>query len=116
MNTESSFFTLLILIGGIYTIVGFLSYIFPPRKINYLYGYRTSSSMKSQELWKFAQAYSTKLMIFLGLILVVISVFGLLITFSGTIDFYIGFSLFILSIVFLFYKTERALKEKFPEN
>ncbi len=116
MNIESSFFTLLILIGGIYTIVGFTTYIFPPRKINYLYGYRTSSSMKSLERWKFAQAYSTRLMIFLGLILVVISALGLLITFTNVIDFYIGFSLFILSIGFLFYKTERALKEKFPEN
>ena len=116
MNTESSFFTLLILIGGIYTFVGFISYIFPPRKINYLYGYRTSSSMKSQERWDFAQAYSTKLMIVLGVITMIISCLGLFIVFSDTIDFYIGFSLFIFSIVFLFFKTERALKIKFPES
>ena len=116
MNTESSFFTLLLLVGSIYTVVGMLTYVFPPKNINYLYGYRTNSSMKSQERWSFAQTYSSKLMIFLGISIALLSCLGLFVSFSDKIDFYIGISIFVLSIIALFVKTERALKIKFPKD
>lgn len=33
---------------------------FPPKKINWYYGYRTDRSMKNEETWKIAQNYSSK--------------------------------------------------------
>lgn len=36
-------------------IFGWIFQKHPPRRVNGLYGYRTARSMKSQELWNFAQ-------------------------------------------------------------
>ena len=116
MNTESWFFTFLILIGGIFTAVGMITYIFPPKKINYIYGYRTNSSMKSQERWRFAQQYSSVLMIKYGILLLGIACLGLFFSISESIDFYIGIALSLFPIVLLFLNTEKAIKTKFPEN
>jgi immunity protein, SdpI family len=41
---------------------------FPPKKINWYYGYRTSRSMKNEETWKIAQVYSSKKAIELALL------------------------------------------------
>ena len=45
----------------------------PPKKINGLYGYRTTRSRKSQEAWDFAQRYSAKLMTMFGLAALVLA-------------------------------------------
>ena len=41
----------------------------PPRKINALFGYRTSMSMKNQDTWEFAHRYCGRLWLRWGLIL-----------------------------------------------
>ena len=51
----------------ILTVVGVVFWMYPPKKINGLYGYRTTRSCKSQEAWDFAQRYSAKLMTIFGL-------------------------------------------------
>jgi uncharacterized membrane protein len=50
--------------------------MYPPKKINGLYGYRTTRSCKSQEAWDFAQRYSAKLMTILGLAALIVAVAG----------------------------------------
>ena len=47
----------------ILTIVALVFRMFPPKKINYLYGYRTSRSMKNIENWNFANQYSAAFML-----------------------------------------------------
>jgi uncharacterized membrane protein len=116
MGIESSLFSVLILVGGIFVFAGMLTAIFPPKKINYLYGYRTISSMKSQENWDFSQKYATRLLILIGLFLSVIATFGLFISFSERIDFGIAMALVLASVFFLLIKTERAIEKKFPKN
>ncbi len=49
-------------------IVSFVFMKFPPKKINYLYGYRTRRSMANQEIWKVANEYSAKMMVKITLI------------------------------------------------
>ena len=116
MNAESSFFTMLVMVGGIFTIAGIVMYLVPPKKINFLYGYRTTNSMKSQEKWNFAQQYSSKLMAFIGLILMATSVIGLFYSYSEKIDFGIGIGIVLGSIVYLFFQTENALIKQFPNT
>lgn len=58
---------MLLLFGGTFAFAGFIQRRFPPKKINYLYGYRITTSMRSQEAWDFAQAYSARQIIRLGL-------------------------------------------------
>jgi uncharacterized membrane protein len=66
------------LIGIIFLIAGLISIKFPPKKINQLYGYRSPSSMKNQQTWDEANRFSSRYLVRLGLILVMI---GLLISF-----------------------------------
>ena len=57
----------------IFTVVGVVFWMYPPKKINGLYGYRTTRSCKSQEAWNFAQRYSAKLMTILGLAALIVA-------------------------------------------
>ncbi len=50
----------------ILTVVGIVLWMYPPKKINEFYGYRTTRSRKSQEAWDFAQRYSAKLLTMFG--------------------------------------------------
>ena len=54
---------MLLLVGIVFILAGSIMYVFPPKKINSFYGYRTASSMQSQQKWNFAQTYSAKLTI-----------------------------------------------------
>ena len=114
MNIESSFFTMLVMVGGIFIIVGMLTYVLPPKKINFLYGYRTMNSMKSKEKWDFAQKYSSRLLVFIGLILAATSGIGLFYSYSEKVDFGIGMGIVLCSVLYLFFQTENALKKNFP--
>ena len=53
--------------GIAFLIVGLVLFVFPPRKINNLYGYRTSRSRRDIESWNFAQRYSAKVTIWASL-------------------------------------------------
>lgn len=60
-------------IGGIIVVlVGIMFLLFPPKKINRLYGYRTKASMKSQEAWDVAQKCSAKMMLVFGTLCLVV--------------------------------------------
>lgn len=41
---------IIFLLPAIYFLVGLLMRIYPPKKINYFVGYRTSSSMKNKKI------------------------------------------------------------------
>lgn len=105
-----------LLTGIIFMVTAAIVYRFPPKKINYLYGYRTSASMKSQESWDFAQRYSSIKMFQAGTAMLFMSLFGLVLPFDENTNFIIGIFLMLPTCVFLFLTTERALKKKFPNN
>ena len=62
------------LIGFILLLVGLMQTYFPPKKINNLYGYRTSSSMKNQQMWDEANRYSAHYTAWTGLIILIIGI------------------------------------------
>ncbi|WP_215026927.1 SdpI family protein [Bacillus sp. ISL-39] len=47
--------------------------MFPPKKINSLYGSRTASSMRREKNWDKANKYSSRLMIIFGIVIHLIS-------------------------------------------
>lgn len=106
-----------ILVGAVFLFAGILMSVFPPKKINYLYGYRTSSSMKNIDRWNFAQKLSSRIMMIGGVILIVTGILGLLFFKSeeGIINT-IGIVETILLTIILFLKTELDLKKKFGKN
>ena len=113
MNFENPLFLLPILVGPIFMIAGIVMLLFPPKKINYLYGYRTKNSMKNIESWNFAQIYSSKIMILLGFFFALSSLIGIHIKGNEFIQMIIALSLMVFLCGIIFYLTENALKEKF---
>lgn len=104
------------LAGIIFATAGLIQYIFAPKKINSLYGYRTRSSMKSEERWHFAQKYSALKLIAVGLFLLVVSLLPLVVAVGETVQIVLQPGIIMLSIAYLFYSTEKALKTRFPKN
>lgn len=98
-----------VILGAIFLLAGTLMLIFSPKKINYLYGYRTKKSMKNTENWNFAQKLSSKLFLICGIILLLTGIIGDV--FSLDVGFLkiIGTSEAVLLTILLFIKTESDL-------
>jgi|SRR6218665_2089003 len=104
------------IIDFVIIIAGLIQLIFPPKKINSLYGYRTPRSMKNIEVWNFAQRLSSKLMISFGAIL---CLFGCISLILGLEDQFInttGIVLMILLFLILLLYMELVIKKKFPQD
>lgn len=113
---EDPMFLICVSTGIISIIAGGIMLKFPPKEINHLYGYRTKSSMKNKERWKFAQRYSAYEMIRLGLVLTIIGVLGIFVPLPDMMSMIIGLTLMILTFVLLFFRVEKAIKERFPNE
>ena len=101
------------MVSIIFIIVGILTYKFPPKTINNLYGYRTKTSMKNQQTWNFAQTYSAKKMIVIGFIMIILSINFIVIDFTDNQVAIFGLIIIGFSVVYLFLKTENAIKSAF---
>ena len=61
-----------LIVGIVITVLAAIFKGLPPKKINMWYGYRSETSVESQEAWDAGQKYSSKLMIIEGIILMII--------------------------------------------
>ena len=61
-----------IVLGFLLLFFGIFFKVFPPKKINSLYGYRTSSSKKNMETWKEANRYSANFSIIIAVLSILI--------------------------------------------
>lgn len=104
------------LAGIIFSVAGIIQYVFRPKEINSLYGYRTRTSMESNERWHFAQKYSAVKMITVGLFMLVVSMLPLVVEMNETVQMIIQSGIILLNIAYLFYATEKALKTRFPKK
>ncbi len=103
-----------LLIPTMMMIIGALFKFLPPKKINMLYGYRTSRSMASQEAWDYAHPLCGKIWMMLGAGLVVFIIADKLVLpvkpeFLSLANAGISMLCLILPIPFI----EKKLKEKF---
>ena len=105
-----------IILGSIFVITGLIMYFFPPKKINYLYGYRTKNSMKNLERWTFAQRHSAKLMMWCGVVLVISGIAGVILKLDPNIMKIVGLVELIILVIFLFIKTETDINRKFGKT
>lgn len=113
MESVDEFINPALLCGIVFLIAGIVTKLFPPKKINYLYGYRTARSMRSLEEWNYAQKYSAIKMIQIAAFLILISIIAMLVL-SDLKEFNVAsFFIVIISIIYLVVKTEKALKNKF---
>ncbi|MEM7511054.1 MAG: SdpI family protein [Bacteroidota bacterium] len=103
------------MVGIVYAVSGFLMQEYPAKKRNYLWGYATCSSMKSQDRWDFAQKYSPKLFINYGLGLIVL---GLIENYFGawlSADRIFRIAASALLILLPIIQTELELKKRFKK-
>lgn len=98
-------------IGAVILFAGLLMFIFPPKKINYLYGYRTARSMKNIENWNFAQKLSSKLLMIIGIVAIVTGMIGTIFSIDEVLLNTIGVIELIILMILLFVKTESDLRK-----
>ena len=104
------------LISGIaFIVMGVTMYYPPPKEINYLYGYRSAASMKSQERWDFAQRYCALQAIKVSVVMIAVSLLFYFIPVDTAIKQFSGVFLLILSAAYLLYNTEKAIKKRFQK-
>lgn len=104
-----------LLCGAIFIIAAVVLYIFPPKKINYIYGYRTASSMRSQERWDFSQKHGAKQLAFGGFIMVIISFAAKLYPVTNDYQTIAGIAITLAVLAYVLLSTERAIKTRFAK-
>lgn len=92
-----------------------------PKNINAIFGYRTSMSMKNKDTWDFAHKYCGKLWLWLGLVLLPLSIIPLLFVLGKEISItaIVGTVVCLVQIVPLLgsiIPTEIALKKTFDQD
>src|SRR5690606_36831666 len=102
---------MLLCVGILFILAGAILYVFPPKEINGLYGYRTSSSMKNQQKWDFAQKYSAQIMMLTGLIFSLIAPSKGLFKTDESTDFAIGMFCTIVGSSLMIVVVEKALRK-----
>ena len=92
-----------------------------PKKINFIFGYRTDMSMKNRDTWEFAHKYMGKMWFRLGLLLIPVTVIAMLFVIGktentvGTVGLIVSFINTVVLIVPVFF-TEKALNKAFDKN
>jgi len=114
MKIINEFLNMPFFLGIIFLLLGLLLYFFPPKKINIIYGYKTSNSMKSQERWDFAQKFSAVKMIQSGLATLILSL--LLFFFHFKENNFVVYAVLIIIVFYIIFFTEKAIKSKFDSK
>ena len=89
---------------------------FPPKKINHFYGYRTRKSMRDQESWDFAQAYSSRQMQKMGAGIVLLGGLAWLADIHSIWGIGIGIIIFVFCPLLMLVEIEQMLKKRFPKK
>lgn len=92
-----------------------------PKNINVLFGYRTTLSMKNMDTWKFAHKYCGKLMFWIGIIILPLSVIPLIFVIDKKINIIaiVGIVICIIQIITLIipiFATQITLKKTFNQD
>ena len=102
--------------GLIFYVAGYIQFKYPPKKINFLYGYRTTTSIRSQEIWDFSQTLSAKKIQQLGVYLFFGGILAYFINIDHFFAMWIGISLVTGSPVLLIFQVEKELKRRFHKT
>ena len=113
-------FTFNLLIPVIMLIMG-LAFRKPPKKINYIYGYRTTRSMQNQDTWEFAHVYFGSIMRKVSIITIIISLIASIISMNFNDDMKAIIMLIVITvqtivIIAAIFPVEKALKQTFDEK
>ncbi|MBL6662570.1 MAG: SdpI family protein [Flavobacteriales bacterium] len=74
---EGSPIFLHLLIGPLMLVISLIFFYFPPKKINHVYGHRTTLSMKNQDTWNEANKRSTHMMLLVSALTCILQLIGI---------------------------------------
>ncbi|WP_448607436.1 SdpI family protein [Paenimyroides ceti] len=112
MTDIENYLGVLSLCGVSFILAGLAMLFFPPKKINSLYGYRTTNSMKNQKNWDFAQKYSTKFMLLLSIVFLLIATINIILSVPEPVRMIIEFIVLLSGIGCMFWKVEKEIKKQ----
>ena len=106
------------LIPATMIVLGFVLLKKPPKKINSIYGYRTTRSMKNRHTWDFAQKTCGKVWIWGGSILVILTLTPFLAALRQELDTVLIISCAVVgaqvvAMLLTLFPVEHALKKNF---
>lgn len=101
--------------GIIFFAMGLIILLFPPKKPNSVYGYKTMTAQRSQERWDFAQRYSSLVMIAVGIVMAAASFAGYFLDPDSNAHYLTGIFIAAAGIALIFFITERALSKRFKK-
>lgn len=104
-----------LLMGPLMVGLGYYFWTNPPKKINKIYGYRTSRSMKSQEAWDYANKYSAFLICLIGIFTCAVQAVAYLMSDQVT-AIIAGGAVMTVSLILMMIYVEVQLKEKFDNK
>ena len=111
---QNVIFIILTIVGVTFLVLSLFLLKFPPKKINGLYGYRTSRSMQSHEAWHFSQLYSSKILIWIGAVNTILGISSLFLPkLDDLVSAFISMGVVLGGVFIMFYKTERELAKRF---
>ena len=109
----NALFVILIATCPLFILIGWLMLKFPPKSINMWYGYRTKQSKSTTDKWKFSQPYAAIQLIKSGLLGSCLSIPAMFIDLSEGIAVVIGLGVILMLVIYPYYKTEKAMRQKF---
>lgn len=99
-----------LIVAPVLLAVSLLMKIWPPKKINHVYGYRTHRSMKNQHNWDIANRYGAELMMWAGITNVFVHILSYLLI-GGEASLFIPLGYYVSFIVVSIVLVEKRLKE-----
>lgn len=101
--------------GVLFLLLGTLVARFPPKKLNYFYGYRTPRSMRNQDTWTEANQFAPALMIRLAKPCIILGIGCALLIAYPAIAFVMAAATLTI-VVLLLVLTEKRLKTLFDRE
>lgn len=103
-----------LLVGILFFVIALLYFLFPPKKVNALYGYRTSHSMKNEDIFQAANKKSASLFLYLGSILLLIGLVSYLTEGSAFLPIQTG--ILLGGLAWVIWRTEVYLHNHFDKE
>ncbi len=104
-----------LLFGPLLLIIALFLKAYPPKKINWIYGYRTTRSRKSQEAWDASNKYANDLMLWVAIITTICQIV-LYFVFTPETALLIACSIMTILLIAAIFVVENFLKENFDSE
>lgn len=102
-------------VNGALFFFSILFYLFPPKKINSIYGYRTHKSMLNQDIWEYSNKIFTNWLLRYSGISFLFALFLVYLN-PNKEQTWIPMALVLLSLLVTIIKTEQGIKANFDED